>query len=242
MSADSHSHHMDHHVMDAMNETTTGAPLSPTVATVLQAIMTTAITHGIQHFHHAGDSSGHSVVHHNSEPTAVPVTDSHSHQVGSSAHGSDMPGSDHMPMYFHFGTHAIILFKEWEVSSSQGMVFSFIAVLILSALYEGLKYFREYLFKKYFSSLEYSSVSVLNDDGKTVTEIHKIARNRMLSWPHAIQTVLHTIQMLVSFAQMLIVMTYNVWLLFAVAVGMGIGYFLFGWRKATVVDITDHCH
>lgn len=240
MSSDSHSHHM-HHMMGTMNETTTDAPLSSTVATVMQAIMTTTIAHGIQHFHHQDDSSGHSAVHDNG-PTAVPVTNPHSHHVGSAVDGYGSAGGDHMPMYFHFSTKAIILFKEWEVSSVQGMVFSVIAVLILSALYEGLKYFREYLFKKYFSSLEYSSVSVLNDDGKTVTEIHKIARNRILSWPHAVQTVLHTIQMLVSFALMLIVMTYNVWLLLAVAVGMGIGYFFFGWRKATVVDITDHCH
>lgn len=64
----------------------------------------------------------------------------------------------------------------------------------------------------------------------------------MFSWPHILQTFLHVIQMVLSYFLMLIFMTYNVWLCLAVVTGAGMGYFLFGWRKATVVDITEHCH
>lgn len=57
-----------------------------------------------------------------------------------------------------------------------GLIGSVIGIFLLAMIYEGIKFFREYLFKKYFTSLEYSSVSVLGDDGKPVTEVHKVAR------------------------------------------------------------------
>ena len=65
---------------------------------------------------------------------------------------------------------------------------------------------------------------------------------RMLSLAHAIQTLLHVIQVTVSYMLMLVFMTYNVWLCLAVVLGAGLGYFLFGWRRASVVDINEHCH
>jgi len=38
-------------------------------------------------------------------------------------------------------------------------------------------------------------------------------------------------------------MTFNTWLCAAVVIGATVGYFLFGWRKSVVVDVTsDHCH
>ena len=64
----------------------------------------------------------------------------------------------------------------------------------------------------------------------------------MMSLAHAIQTLLHILQVTVSYMLMLVFMTYNVWLCLAVVLGAGIGYFLFAWRRATVVDINEHCH
>jgi copper transporter 1 len=64
----------------------------------------------------------------------------------------------------------------------------------------------------------------------------------MLSVPHLVQTLLHVLQVSVSYLLMLIFMTYNGFLCIAVALGAGAGYFLFSWRKAVVVDITEHCH
>ena len=64
----------------------------------------------------------------------------------------------------------------------------------------------------------------------------------MLSPPHAIQTFLHLIQIIISYLLMLIFMTYNNWLCLAIALGATTGYFLFSWRRAVVVDINEHCH
>lgn len=56
------------------------------------------------------------------------------------------------------------------------------------------------------------------------------------------QSFLHMLQVFISYLLMLIFMTYNVWLALAVVLGAGAGYFLFGWRKKTIVDINEHCH
>ena len=67
-------------------------------------------------------------------------------------------------------------------------------------------------------------------------------RARMLSGSHVIQTFLHMVQVFVSYCLMLVFMTYNVWLCLAIILGAGLGYFFFGWRRAMVVDMNEHCH
>ncbi|CAG0885180.1 unnamed protein product [Cyprideis torosa] len=69
-----------------------------------------------------------------------------------------------------------------------------------------------------------------------------INRVPILGSAHLIQTGLHMLQILVSYVLMLIFMTYNVWLCLAVILGAGCGYFIFGWKKNYMVDITEHCH
>lgn len=237
-----HSHH-GHHAHHSMDTTTESSMFdtvpASTAATLLQAVMTTVMTHGM-HDHHKHHQAQMDSAHagHIMDSDLLPHDSTHNSDV----HATHVSAGDHMQMYFHFGVDSIILFKEWSTTTTEGLIGSVIGIFILAMLYEGLKFFREFLFKKYFTSLEYSSVSVLGDDGKPVTEVHKVARNRMCSWPHILQTLLHIIQMVISYFLMLIFMTYNVWLCLAVVGGSGVGYFLFGWRKATVVDITEHCH
>lgn len=67
-------------------------------------------------------------------------------------------------------------------------------------------------------------------------------RPKMTSFMHIYQTFLHVLQVTLSFLLMLVFMTYNVWLCLGVVVGAAIGYFLFGWKKSVIVDITEHCH
>ncbi|KAK9498808.1 hypothetical protein O3M35_003365 [Rhynocoris fuscipes] len=61
-------------------------------------------------------------------------------------------------MYFHFGYNETILFSFWKTTSIEGFVGSVIAIFILALLYEGLKYLREFLFWKHYSSLQYRTV------------------------------------------------------------------------------------
>ncbi|XP_037934768.1 high affinity copper uptake protein 1 isoform X2 [Teleopsis dalmanni] len=162
-----------------------------------------------------------------------------------------------MSMSFHFGCNETILFSFWNINSVGGLLGSCFFIFLVAILYEGLKYYREFLFWKTYNLLEYrpvtgpqriaedpqratpsSSVSPVQYVGEV---IHKQPPT-MLSVNHLIQTFLHIIQTTVSFMLMLIFMTYNVWLCIAVVLGAGVGYFFFCWKKSVIVDVTEHCH
>lgn len=81
-----------------------------------------------------------------------------------------------------------------------------------------------------------SGGSVLNED------TNRVVQPTMLSLMHLYQTLLHILQVTLSFLLMLIFMTYNTWLCLAVVLGAALGYFLFGWKKSVIVDVTEHCH
>lgn len=63
-------------------------------------------------------------------------------------------------MTFHIGYCEHVLFENWKISTIGGLVGSMIGIIIMAALYEGLKYYREYLFWKTYNSLQYRSVTV----------------------------------------------------------------------------------
>uniref|UniRef100_A0A1A9ZKT7 Copper transport protein n=1 Tax=Glossina pallidipes TaxID=7398 RepID=A0A1A9ZKT7_GLOPL len=228
-----HTLHSNHdHLMHPMHTATERA--------MDQQMMSTTTSSADMHMHHSTmHHSGHSM-----------------DEIGGGRNmGSDNMHMMHsmMSMSFHFGCNEIILFDFWKVTTVWGMVGSAIAVFILALLYEGLKYYREYLFWKTYNLLEYRPVtapqtSAESGNRSAVTPQNSAARVQyvgevihkqppsMLSLSHLYQTFLHMVQVTVSFFLMLIFMTYNVWLCMAVVLGAGLGYFLFCWKKSVIVD------
>ncbi|XP_034951025.1 high affinity copper uptake protein 1 isoform X2 [Chelonus insularis] len=191
--------------------------------------------------HSAHDHSmHHGMDHSNMHQEAIDHSGMHHADVDhSTMHHGNMAHT--MIMYFHSGCSETILFKQWQISSVGGLIGSMIGIIIMAALYEGLKYYREYLFWKTYNALQYRSVS-MPQDKNVVAEDNRVVQPTMLSWMHTFQTFLHIVQIVLSYFLMLIFMTYNVWLCFAVVLGAAIGYFLFGWKKSVIVDVTEHCH
>ncbi|KIH42297.1 Ctr copper transporter family protein [Ancylostoma duodenale] len=67
----------------------------------------------------------------------------HSSPAGHDSHGGH---EGHvMKMWFHGGWNEVILFDFWRIDSFSGLVLSFIAIFIMGAMYEGIKWFRVYL-------------------------------------------------------------------------------------------------
>lgn len=163
-------------------------------------------------------------------------------------HGNHGGGSGHeghmgMAMTFYFGyTNVELLFSGLVINSAGEMVLACIGVFLLAALYEGLKIGREFLLRRSQVNVRYNSMPLPGSDGTVVMETHKTVGQRMLSPAHFLQTLLHVLQVVLSYMLMLVFMTYNGYLCIAVALGAGAGYFLFSWKKAIVVDITEHCH
>ncbi|XP_076232358.1 copper transporter 1A isoform X2 [Calliopsis andreniformis] len=173
------------------------------------------------------DSMDHSSMHHIVQAASAEVC-------------ADM-GMHGMSMTFHGGYCENVLFESWKISSVGSLIGSMIGIMIMAALYEGLKYYREYLFWKTYNALQYRSVT-MPAEKNVVAEDNRVVQPTMLSWMHTFQTFLHIVQIVLSYFLMLIFMTYNVWLCFAVVFGAAVGYFLFGWKKSVIVDVTEHCH
>ncbi|XP_057326985.1 high affinity copper uptake protein 1 isoform X2 [Microplitis mediator] len=189
------------------------------------------------HEHHDHSAMDHSKMDHSKMGHMANVEESN--PMPDHMHG--MQGMHMMMMYFHFGYDETILFESWKISTLGGLIGSMIGIIIMAALYEGLKYYREYLFWKTYNTLQYRSVTAPPEKNPT-TEDSRVVQPTMLSWMHTFQTLLHIIQIILSYFLMLIFMTYNVWLCVAVVLGAAIGYFLFGWKKSVIVDVTEHCH
>ncbi|XP_055695629.1 high affinity copper uptake protein 1 [Lutzomyia longipalpis] len=155
-------------------------------------------------------------------------------------HGGDEDMECPMQMIFHLGHCEAILFKSWTVSEVGGFVGAAILIFVVAVLYEGLKYLRE---KLYYDAHQ-MEFSQQDKEGSTqnLRNTSKPIRQQIFNKAHIIQTFLHLIQVSVSYALMLIVMTYNVWLFLAVVLGACAGYLFFGWIRNRSVDITEHCH
>ena len=71
-----------------------------------------------------------------------------------SGHGGDTVMMSHsmggMAMYFHGGCNETILFEFWKIDSVGGLVGSMIGCILLAVIYEGLKFYREHLFRQNF--------------------------------------------------------------------------------------------
>jgi len=207
--------------------------------------------HSNHHHHGHDDHSGHSMggmgAASDMSPSTVPpatiVGEDHSHHSSGHENHSGM-GMDHgmgHSMSFHGGMVETILFDFWKISETGGLLLSMIIIFFLAFAYEGLKFYREHLYRHSFQTIQLSTVAVPVENG-TVRETHKTVQVKVFSAIHGWQTLLHIIQMIVSYFLMLIFMTYNIWLCIAVALGAGAGYFCFGWKKSVVVDVTEHCH
>ncbi|XP_076751297.1 high affinity copper uptake protein 1 isoform X1 [Xylocopa sonorina] len=131
-----------------------------------------------------------------------------------------------MQMSFHIGQNEVILFKEWHVVDWQGVGLSMLGIVLLTSVYEGLKSYREHLY--------INTVRLRKAEGRGSR--WSILFSRM----HFLQTIVHVIQLVIGYCLMLIFMTYNVWLCLAVALGAGLGYWLFAWEKSSGDNI-DCC-
>ncbi|XP_041368360.1 high affinity copper uptake protein 1-like [Gigantopelta aegis] len=176
----------------------------------------------------------------------------HSMPEPEAENGMNMNGSDGCPMgmmmYFHTGNCEYVLFEALRTTNAGQMAGACVVIFILGALYEGLKYMRENLLhranqkRRYISSISLPSGTSGSSKDAMILEPNESVSSKMLNYSHFLQTFLHMLQVFVSYCLMLVFMTYNAWLCLAVILGAGAGYFIFGWKRAMVIDVNEHCH
>lgn len=142
-----------------------------------------------------------------------------------------------MTMWFHAGMNEYVLFHFWRVKDAGSLAYSMVILFLAAFSYEGLKYMRESLYANHNHKHGNSHTSSVELNGH-----HQPTRTRGMLRPlHLVQTGLHAVQFLMSYLLMLVFMTFNVWLCLAVLLGATFGFFVFGFKKESAVDLTEHC-
>lgn len=175
----------------------------------------------------------------------------------------DQEHLDMMKTYFHADFGDTILFRSWVLRSAWDTFLTCVAFLLLAILYEGIKCYREHLYKRLSFAVK-KEVPVINGSNISRPQSVGVSSNglvgasskvtlgapvpsentinpRIFSLPHLIQSGLHVTQVVLSYSLMLAFMTFNLWICSSILLGAGLGYFMFYWRKITIVHVTD-CH
>jgi copper transporter 1 len=203
------------------------------------------------HHHHVNMANKANMVMNNAQHLLQQQTTPRSAHSGHGSHAKDMM----MMMTFHGGFKEQILFDQWSTQTVAAFIGSWFLIFFVAVLYEGLKTVRDHLAKRearrhYAEKHNPQSALVSQHENPNNDEIlpsirTENARNkraRLLSSHHLIQTVLHILQMGISYLLMLIAMTFNIYLFLAIILGAGLGHFLFGWRRSSIIDYNEHCH
>ncbi|KAF2270695.1 Ctr copper transporter [Lojkania enalia] len=139
----------------------------------------------------------------------------------------DMPGMDHGPrcnmnMLFTWDAQDLcIVFRGWHVSGTGSLIFSLLAIVLLTAGYEAV---RE-ISRRY--DLYAKDVCNATDESSSLLRPGRPAGRAIEQQMKLVKAVLYAVQVFYSFFIMLLFMTYNGWVMLAVAVGAFVGYMLF---------------
>ncbi|KAL3423571.1 ctr copper transporter family protein [Phlyctema vagabunda] len=170
----------------------------------------------------------------------------HSHMDHSGMNHGDMGHGDggmgamcNMNMLFTWDTtNLCIIFRWWHIRSNAGLIISLLGVVALTAGYEALR----------ASSRRYESWVAKRQDS---VPLGAVTENTPFLWSgqnqvevtkraHVIKALLYALQNFYAFMLMLLFMTYNGWVMLAVAVGAFVGYLFFGTNTSSTKD--GACH
>jgi len=169
-----------------------------------------------------------------------------------------------MNMLFTLSTKNLcIIFRQWHVRGTFSLLLSLLAIVLLTAGYEGVRELtRRYelsgtmalkdLRPPSYSAITTDSEIANNPDnpnpnslsdrvaGDECSSLLVTARNgRSVGARKVVLASLYAVQVFYSFFIMLLFMTYNGWVMLSVAVGAFVGYMLFGGSTATK-SVTCH--
>jgi len=143
-----------------------------------------------------------------------------------------------MSMFFTVDFPHYFLLKSWILDSTNNQIYACVGTFGLAIIYELLKDVRLMWNKGYFSGDITRRLE--NDPGTgdccADADDNFSTFTKGFWCRHIFQSLLHIIQVFIAFILMLIVMSYNYWLLVSLCVGNGIGYFFAGLVRYCVVS------
>ncbi|KAK9592927.1 copper transpport protein [Aspergillus fumigatus] len=149
-------------------------------------------------------------------------------------HGDmDMGGQCNMNMLFTWSTKDLcIVFSQWHITGPFSLLMSLIVIVLLTAGYEGVRQAT----RKY----EAAQAQRLNVFSTTTATIGRDNRRAVEQRGKIILAALYAVQVFYSFFIMLLFMTYNGFVMLAVAVGAFAGYLVFGDNQSAAKTVACH--
>jgi len=145
---------------------------------------------------------------------------------------SEAAGVPIMRMYFHTGIMDYVLFKKWVPRSDGFYVFTWFVVFLFGVSYEFLKLIRTRLEKRWNAEFEaQAEYQAINNGGKTELLLNSsfFAAQMPFRWDvDLLRAFLHLLEVAWGLLIMLVAMTFNVGLFFAVLAGAFVGMLFVG--------------
>ncbi|KAL3121815.1 hypothetical protein niasHT_002043 [Heterodera trifolii] len=136
-----------------------------------------------------------------------------------------------MWMFFHTQIKDTVLFKWWKVETVGSLLITCLVMYFGAICFEAIKWLRLMLEQKSRQPKSANSAGLnMTDQNKTVPMINRRYAESLLSRVHLLQSVLFTVQLLLSYLLMLCFMTFSVWIGIAICAGAATGFWLFGRR------------
>nr|XP_038020875.1 probable low affinity copper uptake protein 2 isoform X2 [Anas platyrhynchos] len=130
-------------------------------------------------------------------------------------------------MTFFFSDTVVLLFDFWSVHSPTGLALSLLVVALLSVLYEVVKMGKARVLRQGAAGRapqpEPRGAAGARGGGRRP---RGHAGQRRWFQFHVAQTLLHVVQVVLGYALMLAVMSYNAWVFLGVLAGSTVGYFV----------------
>ncbi|KAG5920873.1 hypothetical protein E4U53_003860 [Claviceps sorghi] len=145
--------------------------------------------------------------------------------MGHGGHGG-MDDMCSMSMLFTWDTKNLcIVFRQWHVRSTPGLLASLLAVVVLAMGYEALRA----LSRRYEHAVN-----------RRISALPRQSQEDARRQGHVVKAVFYGLQNFYAFMLMLIFMTYNGWVMIAVSLGAFLGYLFFGHCTSSTKD--NACH
>ncbi|KAI0600857.1 CTR2 short splice variant [Biscogniauxia sp. FL1348] len=148
---------------------------------------------------------------------------------GDMDHGMPMPMCNMNMLFTWDTTNLCIVFRFWHIRGPASLVFSLLAIVAICAGYEAL---REGT-RRYETWISQApDAAPRRSSSREAATISQRAR--------IVKAALYAVQNFYAFMIMLLFMTYNGFVMIAVAVGAGVGYYLFGSHTRATKETACH--
>ncbi|KAF7508339.1 hypothetical protein GJ744_009330 [Endocarpon pusillum] len=173
----------------------------------------------------------------------------HSHMDhGKMGHGDmDMGGQCNMNMLFTWShKNLCIVFRQWRVTGPLSLILSLLAIALLTAGYELVRQISRNYEQKHDARMKAYMDRTPNgqDDGAHESSlpllVGKDSKKTAQRNGTLVKAGLYAVQVFYSFFIMLLFMTYNGWIMLAVAVGAFSGYLAFGSGLSATKSVACH--